>query len=190
MRQVSNLWTKLSFAQLSTASLMVAALAFIALIGAPLIALGVPRRNIAGNEVGAASVVFAVALWLWHMPAPYELTFTSTAIYWTMHLTMLAAALWLWAALLGTLGNLWTALAASFFTTMQMSLLGVLLTFSPRPLFYIHLLSTLPWGLSPLEDQQFGGLIMWVPTGVLLVAYAVAAFGYELAALDRQRAAT
>ena len=35
MRQASNLWTKLSSAQLSTSSLMVAALAFIALIVAP-----------------------------------------------------------------------------------------------------------------------------------------------------------
>src|SRR5687768_10996082 len=35
MRQVSNLWTKLSFAQLSTTSLMVAALAFIAVIVTP-----------------------------------------------------------------------------------------------------------------------------------------------------------
>ena len=35
MRQVSNLWTKRSFAKLSTSSLMVAALAFIAVIGAP-----------------------------------------------------------------------------------------------------------------------------------------------------------
>ncbi|HEY0765402.1 MAG TPA: alpha/beta hydrolase [Pyrinomonadaceae bacterium] len=35
MRQVSNLWTKRSFAKLSTSSLMVAALAFIAVIGVP-----------------------------------------------------------------------------------------------------------------------------------------------------------
>src|SRR5688572_2625715 len=35
MRQVSKLWTKRSFAKLSTYSLMVAALAFIAVIGAP-----------------------------------------------------------------------------------------------------------------------------------------------------------
>ncbi|HYK19310.1 MAG TPA: hypothetical protein VEV42_01155, partial [Pyrinomonadaceae bacterium] len=35
MRQVSNLWTKLSFAQLSTSSLMVAALAFISVIVTP-----------------------------------------------------------------------------------------------------------------------------------------------------------
>jgi acetyl esterase/lipase len=35
MRQVSNLWTKLSFAQLSTSTLMVAALAFISVIVTP-----------------------------------------------------------------------------------------------------------------------------------------------------------
>jgi hypothetical protein len=60
---------------------------------------------------------------------------------------------------------------------MQMSLLGALLTFSPRALFPVHLLTTAPWGLSPLEDQQIGGLIMWIPAGVLLLGYALTAFG-------------
>jgi putative membrane protein len=161
----------------------------IALVGAPLIALGLPRRRMAPGEIWSAVAAFAVVLWLWHMPGPYDMTFTSTAVYWIMHLTMFGAALWLWTGLFSRSANLWTALAASFITTMQMSLLGALLTFSPKPLFAVHLLSTLPWGLTPLEDQQVGGLIMWVPTGVLLVAYAVAAFGLELVQLDRRAAA-
>jgi putative membrane protein len=27
----------------------------------------------------------------------------------------------------------------------------------------VHLVSTAPWGLSPLADQQLAGLLMWVP---------------------------
>ncbi|MDX2205303.1 MAG: cytochrome c oxidase assembly protein [Hyphomicrobiaceae bacterium] len=159
----------------------------IALIGAPLIALGLPCRIAAGRTWGAVAA-FAAMLWLWHMPGPYGLTFTSTTLYWGMHLSTFGAALWLWTGLLGRSAGLWTGLAASFVTATQMSLLGALLTFSPKPLFAVHLLSTLPWGLTPLEDQHIGGLIMWVPTGLLLVAFAVAAFGSELARLDRRAA--
>lgn len=160
----------------------------IALIGAPLIALGLPRQTAATGGIWGAVGAFAAVLWLWHMPGPYDLTFTSTIIYWAMHLSTFGAALWLWTGLLSRSAGIWTGLAASFVTATQMSLLGALLTFSPKPLFAVHFLSTVPWGLTPLEDQQFGGLIMWVPTGLLLVAYAVAAFALELARLDRRAA--
>ena len=33
---------------------------------------------------------------------------------------------------------------------------------------------TTSWGLTPLEDQQLGGLIMWIPAGVLYVIAGLA----------------
>lgn len=161
----------------------------IALLVAPLVAFGLPRRVIASGEIWLAVTAFGLALWFWHLPGPYDLTFASTAIYWIMHLTTFGASIWLWSVLLSPSCNLWTALTGSFFTAMHMSLLGALLTFSPKPLFAVHMLSTAAWGLTPLEDQQLGGLIMWIPTGLLLVAYAVVAFGLELRRLE-QAAAT
>jgi cytochrome c oxidase assembly factor CtaG len=44
-------------------------------------------------------------------------------------------------------------------------LLGALLTFANAPLYRYH--ATGAWGLSPLEDQQLAGLIMWVPAGII-----------------------
>jgi putative membrane protein len=41
-------------------------------------------------------------------------------------------------------------------------------------------------GLSTLEDQQLGGLIMWVPGGVLFTVYVVAAFDWWLQSLSRE----
>jgi cytochrome c oxidase assembly factor CtaG len=67
-----------------------------------------------------------------------------------------------------------------------MSVLGALLAFSARPLFAEHLLSTLPWGLSPLEDQQLAGLMMWIPAGVLLMSYALLTLGQEMSRLGRR----
>jgi putative membrane protein len=160
----------------------------ISIVAAPLIALGLPRRSIAPRELWTATAAFGVALWFWHSPAPYQATFTSTPIYWAMHISMFTAALWFWWTLLSERRNVWPALFASFLISLQMTLLGALLTFSPKPLFAAHLLTTAPWGFSPLEDQQIGGLIMWVPTGVVLMIYALAGFGRELARLHRPHA--
>ena len=46
-----------------------------------------------------------------------------------------------------------------------MGLLGALLTFAPHALYVPHLLTTVAWNLMPLEDQQIGGLLMWLPGG-------------------------
>src|SRR5438876_747087 len=68
-------------------------------------------------------------------------------------------------------------LIAGAVTVLQMSLLGALLTFARLPLFGVHATTTWAWGLSPLEDQELGGLIMWIPGGILLTLYGVIAFG-------------
>ena len=44
--------------------------------------------------------------------------------------------------------------------------LGALLTFSSAPLYTPYIEAPRVWGLSPLADQQLGGLIMWLPTNI------------------------
>jgi len=53
-----------------------------------------------------------------------------------------------------------------FATALQTGALGALLTFAPG-LWYPAYATTAPaWGLSPLEDQQLGGIIMWIPGSI------------------------
>jgi putative membrane protein len=54
-----------------------------------------------------------------------------------------------------------------FGTALHSSVLGALLTFAPSPWYPVYEETTYAWGLTALEDQQLGGLIMWVPAGVL-----------------------
>jgi len=54
---------------------------------------------------------------------------------------------------------------------MQMGLLGAVLTFATHPLYLWHLTTTSPWGLTPLQDQQLAGVLMWVP-GIGLFLWA------------------
>ena len=50
---------------------------------------------------------------------------------------------------------------------LQMGLMGALLTFAGHPLYTAYLQTTAQWGLSPLEDQQLGGLSMWIPASLI-----------------------
>jgi putative membrane protein len=157
------------------------------MIVAPLIALGRPgvivaalpevsgarrfmRRPAHGALISAGA--FAAALWFWHTPGPYTATFESDAIYWLMHASLFGTALRLWVTLLeAAREHLGELLAAAMITTLQMGFLGAVITLAGRPLFVVHRYTTEAWGLTPLQDQQLGGVIMWIPAGaVLLVA--------------------
>jgi putative membrane protein len=103
-------------------------------------------------------------LWFWHMPLPYEATFASTPVYWCMHVTLFGSAILLWREILHhSSERSFEGLAVSVLSSMQMGLLGAILTLAEHPLFAPHLLTTQSWGFTPLEDQQLGGALMWVP---------------------------
>jgi len=135
-------------------------------------ACGIAKHGRASDRPLLAAACFAVFLWLWHSPAAYAATFTSVPLYWTMHVTLFGSACWLWSALLRRDGALAGGLLASIASSVQMGLLGALITLSPRPFYAPHFLTTDAWGLTPLQDQQLGGVVMWVPgcTVFLLVA--------------------
>ncbi len=143
---------------------------------APLIALGLPpltgrwRRT----ELPAAGA-FALALWFWHAPGPYAATFHGDVVYWLMHVTLFGAALWLWRAVLDAPPERMAACTiATVAVGLQMALLGAVITFASRPLYAPHLLTSSAWGLTPLADQQLGGVIMWVPAGAIFTASIMA----------------
>jgi putative membrane protein len=144
------------------------------LIAAPLLALGAHAgaARFARLRLWGATTVFFVALWFWHMPQPYNATFESTTVYWAMHVSLFGSGVWLWREILHCEPALaMEAIAAGVLTSMQMGLLGAVLTLAAHPWFFWHLTTTQVWGLSPLEDQQLGGVFMWVP-GIALFLWA------------------
>jgi len=144
---------------------------------------GMPTRS----EAYAAPLAFAVALWVFHAPAPYDATFVSHMIYWAMHVTLFAAAIALWRVLLrGVTHQPVSALIASAFTGAQMCALGVLFTFASQSLFTVHAATTWAWGWTQIQDQQFGGLLMWVPGGMVFTLHALAVLGLFLSRLDQR----
>jgi putative membrane protein len=158
------------------------------LAAAPLIAQALPRKS-EGHGTAAlwgSAGAFFVALWFWHMPSPYDATFTSTPVYWSMHITLLGSGIFLWRELLQHRPERTVdALAVGALTSMQMGLLGAVLTFAGRPLYFWHLLTTTAfWGFTPLQDQQLGGVFMWVPGMWLFLWAAIRSLGRLWDALE------
>jgi putative membrane protein len=142
------------------------------LIAAPLIAIAWPKPASDGRSwpIWLSAASFLSALWFWHMPRPYDATFDSAYIYWTMHVTLFGSGILLWRELLQHRhASIADVLAAALVSSMQMSLLGAVLTFASRPLYFWHLTTTSAWRYTPLQDQQLGGVIMWVPGMVLFL---------------------
>lgn len=139
---------------------------------APLLVLSVPRERLrVPGSLAVWTGVQAVVFWLWHAPPLYAAALSSDLIYWVMQLTLLGSATGFWAALRRAPEP--GAVAALLASTVQMGLLGAILTFAAAPLYAPHLLTTAAWGLSPLEDQQLAGLIMWAPSAGLYLAAAL-----------------
>ncbi len=80
-------------------------------------------------------------------------------------------------------------LAAGTLTLVHMGLLGAVLTFADRPMFQWHFITTQAWGLTPLQDQQLGGTVMWVPGIVLFLWAAIRSIVRMRESLERARPA-
>ncbi len=162
------------------------------LLAAPLIAVSgpLPERRRGRRSLWLAAVGFFTALWFWHMPVPYDATFSSTTLYWLMHVTLLGFAILLWRELLlHATDRTVEALGVGALTSIHMGLLGAVLTFAGHPLFIWHLTTTQAWGLSPLRDQQLGGTLMWVPGIVLFLFAALRSLSRLWAALSLEKPA-
>lgn len=153
------------------------------LVLAPIVSQWLTGR---GGALAAATIGQALLLWIWHAPAAYAAALSHDAIYWFMQATLLASAALFWAGLRDATPM--GAVAALLFSMMQMGLLGALLTFGPTAYYAPHWFTTQAWGMSPMEDQQLAGLIMWVPAAGVYLAAALLRL-HRLLEPDRQGAA-
>lgn len=134
-----------------------------------------PLRSVRKALVTPATawVLHAAAIWVWHAPSLYAATLTSELAHTAQHSSFLLTAVLFWWAVRERPRH-GVAVLYLFTTAVHSSLLGALLTFAPD-VFYAPYEFTAPaWGLTALEDQQLGGLIMWVPASLVYVGAALA----------------
>ena len=129
------------------------------------------------SSAAAAWTIHAVALWLWHAPALFEAALHSEAVHAFQHVCFLGSALLFWWSLVhGRHGRMayGAAIVYVFTTAAHNSILGALLTFAPRAWYPSYVRTAPNWNLTAIQDQQLGGLIMWVPAGTLLLIVGLA----------------
>jgi putative membrane protein len=114
------------------------------------------------------------ALWLWHLPALYDAALRNEGVHVAEHVSFLATALLFWYPIADARPRqrfgVGVATLYLFAAGLQCTMLGALIAMSRRPWYFGHFGTTGAWGLTPLEDQQLAGLVMWIPAGLVYLA--------------------
>ena len=115
-----------------------------------------------------AALALVASLYVWHWPAYHDLALLNDGVHYAMHITMLAAGMLFFTCIFdprpaplgatyGTRINiLWAAMTASV-------VLGAVLALKDRSLYPAYEEAGRLWGMTALEDERLGGLIMWIP---------------------------
>ena len=164
-------------------------------LGEPLITAGLrrwpfPKRlgralgRILGRILGNPAFCWlaaAAALVAWHVPAIFQLGMQSPTWHLIEHASFLTAGLLFWWPVIQPWPSVarwprWSMLLYLFLATLPCDVLSGLLVFSDRVVYPMYV-SSMPGmgprmgGLSPLEDQECAGALMWTcVTGVFLLA--------------------
>ncbi|MGH2445342.1 MAG: cytochrome c oxidase assembly protein [Candidatus Limnocylindria bacterium] len=114
-----------------------------------------------------AWLLFAAVNWGWHFSVLYDQALENTALHYFQHATFLGAALLFWWPVVGADPSPWrlphpVRLLYLFLALPQNSFLGVALLSANTVLYPHYVTNGRAWGMSPLEDQQLGGVLMWV----------------------------
>ena len=133
-------------------------------------------RRVAFSPYVASALEFVV-VWAWHAPGLHHLARHADAWRVVEQGSFLAVGMLVWLSAAGGGPAARERAAAGvgglLMTSMHMTLLGVLLALAGRPL-YGHGGAQAAFGLSPLQDQHMGGVVMLAVGGLAYLAGALA----------------
>jgi putative membrane protein len=161
----------------------------------PLMIVGIPgwmlRPLLARPAIGAIArrltkpivcyVTFNLVIAFWHLPAFYNAAMDNHNIHIIEHLMFMAAAVMMWWPLTSQLPELPRLpypgqMLYSFLMTLPMSVVAIYITMSDHILYPAYSAAPRISPLSPADDQLLGGLIMWVPGGVIFTIIMTVVF--------------
>jgi putative membrane protein len=124
-------------------------------------------------------IIFNVVITLWHLPPLYNTAMAYHPVHIVQHLTLIAASVLMWWPFLSPLPELPRLaypgqMLYCFLMVIPMSIVAIYIAMADHVLYPAYSIAPRVWDISPLSDQQIGGLIMWVPGGLLF--YVVMTF--------------
>jgi putative membrane protein len=119
-----------------------------------------------------ATTWHGAVIWFWHAPVLFDDALAHVVVHRLQHLSFLVSALAFWWALVRR-AERGAAVLHLFVTMVHTTILGALLVLVPRVLYPGQTALAPQWHLTPLEDQQLAGLVMWVPAGTVYAGAAL-----------------
>jgi putative membrane protein len=157
----------------------------LALVIAPLLIMGTPgwmlrpaldlrlARSIARwvTNPMRTFAIFNVVMCGWHLPPLYNLAMAHHPVHIAQHLMFLSAAVLMWWPILSPLPELPRLpyplqMLYLFLMSIPMSIVAVYIAYADAVLYPAYAVAPRVWGISPMQDQLIGGLIMWIPGGL------------------------
>jgi putative membrane protein len=142
------------------------------------------------RPMGAAAC-FNLVMVVWHLPPLYNLAMEVHPVHVVQHLMIMAASVLLWWPVLSPSTELPRApypvqLLYLFVVGLPMVVVSIFITMADSVLYTYYAAAPRVWpGLSAHADQHLGGLIMWIPGGlVFLLAISVVFFRWQAAGGD------
>lgn len=144
------------------------------------------------TQPATAWAAFVDIFLLWHWPAAFQWAAQNEATILLEHASILFGALLFWSVALSAHGQTWLSYGARalFVTTAAVvtDLPGVIMLFAPRALCVMPGENAPAFGITPLEDQQIAGLLMWVPAN--LIFFSIATWLFALWISDTHKASS
>lgn len=143
----------------------------------------------------AAFTIFNLVLASWHLPPLYNSAMYYHEVHILQHLMFLVSAVLMWWPLLSPMPELPRLsypgqMLYSFVMTLPMTVISIFIVYADHVLYPAYASAPRLWGLSPLEDQRLGGLIMWIPGGLFFyLLTSVVFFKWVTTERDDQAAA-
>jgi putative membrane protein len=119
-----------------------------------------------------AGVFFTVTLTAWHTVPLYDLMMRDHDVHVFTHLLFMVAAVIMWWPVMSPVPELpplglGARMLYLFLVSIPMQLVAAIITFAPV-LYEWYAVAPRTWGLSPLDDQKLGALLMWIPGNLYL----------------------
>lgn len=134
--------------------------------------------------------LYAAALVVWHLPGPFDRAVASPAWHAAEHAVLVVTAFVAWWPVLSPSRVLPPAhygvqILYLFAFGMPMTVVAAMITGADDVLYPFYAEAARGAGIDALADQRLGGLLMWVPAGVVpLAAFTVAFFRWAAAEAD------
>jgi putative membrane protein len=159
------------------------------LVAPPMMIIGTPgwmlRPALEWKGVGTAArwltapahcfVIFNVVLAAWHLPPVYEYAMEHHAAHIVQHLCFMVASVLMWWPILSPLPELPrlsypAQMLYLFLLSIPMSLIAICIGYADHVLYPWYASAPRIWGITPMQDQMIGALVMWIPGGLFFFA--------------------